>query len=387
MREWPDCSNTTISSPSVVPISTASMSARGIITSSTRTSRNRRMLWSIARSPGENDSASVVGFGQRVGDFLAQVRAVARLEQAGQPLEEGRPVGRSLGRRSRRGLELGPSSVVSEAALAPPASGFAAGSGMSFIVVRSVSISVTRRDREWQASPSAAPLDRFHRLGLRVVLVVMAEKMQHAMDNEMRRYGAPAACLPVPPRARTVSAASTISPSIGGSVPPISTRKCRKRQHIGRLVLAAPFGVQRPDMGVVGENTTLSSEAPSPARIRLGKRAADRLRDQRLELRLGRPVAGLDQDIDVDLGRLSDGIVKTAATTGRPSILARSETTRHLGVAVIGPDDLGDERMAHHVGVVEAHGHRCRRRRRGCAAPRPGPTWCSAAGRSASDRR
>ena len=41
----------------MVPTSTASMSARGIITSSTRTSRRRNMLLSMARSPGEKDSA------------------------------------------------------------------------------------------------------------------------------------------------------------------------------------------------------------------------------------------------------------------------------------------------------------------------------------------
>ena len=39
-------------------ISTASMSARGTMTSSTRTSRNRRILLSIARSPGEKAASS-----------------------------------------------------------------------------------------------------------------------------------------------------------------------------------------------------------------------------------------------------------------------------------------------------------------------------------------
>ena len=58
MREWPDCSNRCISWPSVVLISTASMSARGTMTSSTRTSRNRRMLLSMERSAGEKAASS-----------------------------------------------------------------------------------------------------------------------------------------------------------------------------------------------------------------------------------------------------------------------------------------------------------------------------------------
>ena len=47
-----------ITSPSVVSISTASMSARGTMTSSTRTSRKRRMLLSMARSAGEKAASS-----------------------------------------------------------------------------------------------------------------------------------------------------------------------------------------------------------------------------------------------------------------------------------------------------------------------------------------
>ena len=173
MREWPDCSNTTINSPSFVLISSASTSARGIITSSTRTSRNLSMLWSMARSPGEKDSASV--------SVSASAPAISSRR-----LEPLRGLNRLVSRSRKDGLSeepssaaagavlgLGPSSVVSEAALAPPASGFAAGSGMSVIVVRSVSISVTRRDREWQASqerralspPSLPPPARPHDRG------------------------------------------------------------------------------------------------------------------------------------------------------------------------------------------------------------------------------
>ncbi len=88
MREWPDCSNTTITSPSLVLISSASTSARGIITSSTRTSRNLQDVVEHRPLAGREGFGVGVGFGQRVGDFLAQAGAVARLEQAGQPLEE-----------------------------------------------------------------------------------------------------------------------------------------------------------------------------------------------------------------------------------------------------------------------------------------------------------
>ncbi|MNT19919.1 hypothetical protein D3C72_1552070 [compost metagenome] len=56
MRDRPDSSKITISSPMLMLWSTASMSTRGTITSSTRTSRKRRMLLSIARSSGVKTS-------------------------------------------------------------------------------------------------------------------------------------------------------------------------------------------------------------------------------------------------------------------------------------------------------------------------------------------
>ena len=74
MREWPDFAEHQQQIADRVSMSTASMSARGTMTSSTRTSRSRRMLVSIARSSGVKALATFV-IGKRFGKILAD-RAV-----------------------------------------------------------------------------------------------------------------------------------------------------------------------------------------------------------------------------------------------------------------------------------------------------------------------
>ena len=165
--------------------------------------------------------------------------ASKRRSCAAKPCRLRRPILGPSGTRTR--------SVFRLSAFALPVSGRAAVSGLSFIVVRSVSIPVTRRDRQCQASPAHARLQRFHLLGLVVGLVIVAEKMQEAMHHQMGEMVRRAACLPVPPRARPSRAASTMSPSIGGRLAARRQRESREGQHVGRLVLAAPFGVERLD--------------------------------------------------------------------------------------------------------------------------------------------
>ena len=66
--------------------------------------------------------------------------------------------------------------------------------------------------------------------------------------------------------------------------------------------------------------------------------------DQRLELGLGRPVAGLDQDIgdDAPCGRRVGGRAQIPSAGGRSG-------------GVVGLDDARDQRMADDIGGGEAH--------------------------------
>ena len=173
-RHRPACANgrtartASSRSPSVVSISTASMSARGTITSSTRTSRSRRMLLSIARSPGEKDSASVVGLGQRVGEVLAEAGAVAAAGTGRSAAR--RRSGRSRSRARRRPYcGLGPSSVARRSCRRCRASGRAAvlwsvvhrrPVGLPFLLRVGIGNGKPRQRRAAPALPSPRPPPR-----------------------------------------------------------------------------------------------------------------------------------------------------------------------------------------------------------------------------------
>jgi hypothetical protein len=92
------------------------------------------MLFSIARSPGENASASPA-FSASAPTIssrrLEPLRCLKRL--ASRSKKEGRSAGVSTG---SAGLVLGPSSCWSEAIRGLPVSGAAAVSGVSFIIVQ-----------------------------------------------------------------------------------------------------------------------------------------------------------------------------------------------------------------------------------------------------------
>ena len=78
------------------------------------------------------------------------------------------------------------------------------------------------------------------------------------MDNEMRDMVLRAACLPVPPRAATVSAASTMSPSIGGNAPPGASGKAGKDRTLVGLSLPRQPAL-RVRIWASSVKTTLSS--------------------------------------------------------------------------------------------------------------------------------
>ena len=133
-------------------------------------------------------------------------------------------------------------------------------------------------------------------------------------------------------RAATVSAASTMSPSSG-------PKRCRppavprKREDVGRLVLAAIAAVEPPHMGVVGEE----ERRPRPrARGRGRPRSAAAATARSARARSfgpRRPVAGLDQDVDGNLDRARGSLRGRATITTVPLLACRP------ALAVVGVDD------------------------------------------------
>ena len=75
-------------------------------------------------------------------------------------------------------------------------------------------------------------------------------------------------------------------------------RKGRKRQHIGWLVLAAPFGIQRLNGRIVGKDDAQLTVGIFEAKIDPCR--FDRLSDKSFECCFIGPIAGFDGYIDMD---------------------------------------------------------------------------------------
>src|SRR6185312_7519492 len=254
MREWPDCSNRPSRSPSVVVISTASMSALGTITSSTRTSRSRRMLLSMARSPGEKAPASLaVSASASAISSRSEVPLRCRKSPSTRWKSDG-PADR-CSTAPWPGAVLGPgsSSDCSEALITLPASGRAAISALSFIVVRSIILSVLRVGIGNGKPRQCGALQPLHLVGFRVGLVVVAEQMQQAMDHEMGDVVLQRLVFQYAFARHRLRCQNDIAQH-GRHRTVTGGWKRRKRQDIGRLVLAAPAGVERLDMRIVGKD-------------------------------------------------------------------------------------------------------------------------------------
>ncbi len=175
-------------------------------------------------------------------------------------------------------------------------------SGRQSLVCRSSSSGqliflVTRRDREWQALQALA-LERFHLLGLGVGLVIVAEQMQQAVDDEMgdmvlERLVFQSRFL------ATVSAASTMSPSIGGSGPPFGNGKAGKDRTLVGLSLPRQPAL-RVRIWASSEKTMLSSERPAAP---VSAKAADTARSTSASAPPHRASRPPRRNIDVDGNR------------------------------------------------------------------------------------
>ena len=158
-------------------IDTATMSARGIITSSTRTLCRPSTFLSMARSRGEKRSrrsrasASASSMSSRSESRGRRWKTCRRRSYQGS---------RACGLASSgtgRGLGRAATSIVCHVSL----------SGMRRGRCTAAPDSVRDRGRGRRAGRSAADLERFHRVGIRLAgLVVLAEQVEGAMDEEVR---------------------------------------------------------------------------------------------------------------------------------------------------------------------------------------------------------
>ena len=130
-----------------------------------------------------------------------------------------------------------------------------------------------------------------------VVLVVVAQQVQHAVHHQMARDDRPAACRPPRPRARTVSSGEhdvaeqrrPWPPAAGGAGG--SSVERRERQHVGRLVLAAigARSARASSRSSRSSDADLGRGRASPPAPRRPQGRRDRLRDRAARGRRRRP--------------------------------------------------------------------------------------------------
>src|SRR3954468_11619693 len=220
-----------MSSPSEMSRFTATMSARCTITSAIRRSCRPRMLRSMVRSIAEKPTSSGVEASRTPcrssrtePGFQPNNVRMARLSQFS---EAGRNTSPSCTTAGRLRVFFGLSWVGSESGI----------SGHPVPVRVGVGNAELRQDRA---------LESFHRLGIIVVFVVVADQMQKAMHGQMAEMvverflfvvGLAAGGL-IGDRNVAEHARGIVCRSRAGGL------QRRKRQHVGRLVLTAPVLVQ-----------------------------------------------------------------------------------------------------------------------------------------------
>src|ERR1700680_4276126 len=169
MREWPDFSKLASSSPSVTSMSTASMSARGTMTSSTLTSRRRRILAIMARSSGEKPAAASVA--------SASARS-SRTEAEG--LRPTTAFSRSIqlsGERSPLSAAAVSGSGCGSSAWLPAGSVFVICSSLAAVAVR---LRVGETNKSQYSRFKTLHYDRF-----RFGIVAVAKEMKESMHDKM----------------------------------------------------------------------------------------------------------------------------------------------------------------------------------------------------------
>src|SRR6202163_1705199 len=220
---------------------TATMSARWIMTSAMRCSCSPRMLRSMVRSIAENPTSSGVEASSTTcrssrtdpGFHPNKVR-IARVSELSAAGRRTSPGGTTAGRlRVLRGLSW----VGSESAIS----------------VHPLPIRIGIGNAELRQN---LLLERFHGLGIVVLFVIVTDQMQETMDRQMAEMMIERLLLVIGLLARRFIGNRNVAEHARRIVGAAwaGRRQGRKRQHIGRLVDAAPVAVQRANSGVVGQH-------------------------------------------------------------------------------------------------------------------------------------
>src|SRR5713226_9253152 len=305
---------------------TATMSARWIITSAIRRSCRPRMLRSMVRSMAEKPTSSGVlassttcrssrtdpGFHPN----SVRIARVSKLSAAGRSASS---CGTTAGRlRVLRGLSwIGSESAISVHPLPLPL-------GISIRI--GIGNAELRQD---------LLLERFHRFGVVVFLVIVTDQVQKTMDRQMaemmiERLLFVISFLPggfigdgdVAEHARRIVRAAW------AGLP-----QRRKRQHVGRLVDAAPIAVQGANSGVVGQHDRNLGFAD--IRIDDLGRGGDGALDDGVGLGLVLPAVGDTENLGYGKGKLRhrSGISVAAGNRLRRAL---GERFSHQGLLVAG---------------------------------------------------
>ena len=140
------------------------------------------------------------------------------------------------------------------------------------------------------------PFETFHGFGVVVVLVVVADQMQEPVDRQMAEVMIERLLFVVGLFARGLIGDGDVAEHARRVVGRGRAGRLqrRKRQHVGRLVDAAPVAVERADAGIVGQH----DRELGLADIGIGDfgRGIDGAMDHRLGVRLGLPAIGDDEN-------------------------------------------------------------------------------------------
>src|SRR5215210_4844070 len=228
-REWPAVRKSSSNSPSVASNDTDTMSTRGTITSSTRMRWKPSTFFSIARSCGEK--------------FSSPISASASSRSSRIESRDFRPT-----RVSRRSYQRARAPSLSEVS---PTRAMELRS--SFMAER-----ISRRSGRHLAIGIGDPksrqgfdLERLHDLRLGFGLMIVAEEVQDAMDNKVRRVVRQGLALAFRLARHRFEGERDIAERLWSRHS--GMRICGKRQNIRSLVLAAPGPVKRTDGFVIAK--------------------------------------------------------------------------------------------------------------------------------------
>src|SRR3954463_15462897 len=238
-RECAALSNRLINSPSGMSRLTATMSARCTITSAMRRSCSPRMLRSMVRSMAEKPTSSGVEASSTTcrssrtdPGFQPNKVRIARVSQFSAVGRSTSPSCTTAGRlRVLRGLSW----IGSE-------------SGIS---VHPLPVRIGVGNAELREN---LLFETFHGFGVVVLFVIVADQMQETVDRKMTEMMVERLLFVIGLFARRLVGDGDIAEHARRVVRCTRGRlQRRERQHIGRLVDAAPVAVQRANAGVVGQ--------------------------------------------------------------------------------------------------------------------------------------